>query len=85
MVIYFNLFSADSEVNLVPTDKAFRHGDIENILETLVKSTGVATGGGILGIAQSVISSVSGGAKFTKGDIKKVYFVSARFGSGASD
>ncbi|RDB28776.1 hypothetical protein Hypma_015984 [Hypsizygus marmoreus] len=56
-------------------DKAFRHGDIESILETLVKSVGgAAAGGGILGFAQSVITKASGGAKFSKSDIKKVYF-----------
>jgi hypothetical protein len=59
-----------------PTDKAFRHGDIENVLESLVKSAGGAAGSGLLGIAQSVISNVAGGAKFTKSDVKKVYFVS---------
>ncbi|KAG6911350.1 hypothetical protein DXG01_001021 [Tephrocybe rancida] len=58
-------------------DKAFRHGDIESILENLVKSAGgAAAGGGLLGFAQSVIQSASGGAKFSKSDIKKVYFVS---------
>ncbi|KAF5384951.1 hypothetical protein D9615_001149 [Tricholomella constricta] len=56
-------------------DKAFRHGDIESILETLVKNAGgVATGGGILQFAHSMIQQASGGAKFTKSDIKKVYF-----------
>ncbi|KIM47583.1 hypothetical protein M413DRAFT_203701 [Hebeloma cylindrosporum] len=59
-------------------DKAFRHGDIESILETLVKSAGgAAIGGsahGILGFASSVIKHVSGGSKFSKSDIKKVYF-----------
>jgi hypothetical protein len=61
-------------------DKAFRHGDIENILETLVKNAGrAASGGGLLGFAQNVIQSASGGVKFTKGDIKKVYFVSLDF------
>lgn len=61
-------------------DKAFRHGDIENILATLAKTTGkVAGGGGLLGFASSVLSSGSGGSKFDKGDIKKVYFVSLSF------
>ncbi|KAK0233569.1 Het-C-domain-containing protein [Armillaria fumosa] len=56
-------------------DKAFRHGDIENILETVVKSAGrVAAGGGILGFAKKVMDNASGGSKFNKGDIKKVYF-----------
>ncbi|KAK0246194.1 Het-C-domain-containing protein [Armillaria nabsnona] len=56
-------------------DKAFRHGDIENILETVVKSAGrAAAGGGILGFAKKVMDNASGGSKFNKGDIKKVYF-----------
>ncbi|KAJ7805214.1 Het-C-domain-containing protein, partial [Mycena olivaceomarginata] len=44
-------------------DKAFRHGDIENILSTLAKSAGHAAA-----------TSGPGGPKFTSGDIKKVYF-----------
>ncbi|KAG7452166.1 Het-C-domain-containing protein [Guyanagaster necrorhizus] len=56
-------------------NKAFRHGDIENILETVVKSAGrAAAGGGILGFARKVMDNASGGSKFNKGDIKKVYF-----------
>ncbi|KAF8167442.1 heterokaryon incompatibility protein Het-C-domain-containing protein [Crassisporium funariophilum] len=57
-------------------DKAFRHGDIENILETLVKNAGGAAIGGtsLLGFASSVIKHVAGGSKFSKSDIKKVYF-----------
>ncbi|KAL0951712.1 hypothetical protein HGRIS_008387 [Hohenbuehelia grisea] len=55
-------------------DKAFRHGDIENILEGLVKSASHTGGGGLLGFAQSVLSQAAGGAKFNKSDIKKVYF-----------
>lgn len=63
-------------------DKAFRHGDIENILETLVKSAGgtamASHGSGLLGkLASTVISRATGGSKFTKSDIKKVYFVSS--------
>ncbi|PFH52311.1 hypothetical protein AMATHDRAFT_46432 [Amanita thiersii Skay4041] len=58
-------------------DKAFRHGDIENILSTVVKSVGGgAMGGGLLGFAQSVISSATGGATFSRSDVKRVYFVS---------
>lgn len=57
-------------------DKAFRHGDIENILESLVKYAGRASSGaGLLGFASSVIKQASGGSKFSKNDIKKVYFV----------
>lgn len=52
-------------------DKAFRHGDIESILETLIKSAGGAASGSFLRIAHSMISN---GAKFNKSDVKKVYF-----------
>ncbi|KAF9029991.1 Het-C-domain-containing protein [Hymenopellis radicata] len=46
-------------------DKAFRHGDIENILENLVKYAGHASaGGGLLGFASQVINKAS----------EKVYF-----------
>ncbi|ETW86830.1 hypothetical protein HETIRDRAFT_121390 [Heterobasidion irregulare TC 32-1] len=56
-------------------DKAFRHGDIENILTELLKSTGsTAAGGGLLEFAQTILSAGSGGSKFNKGDVKKVYF-----------
>ncbi|EKM84003.1 hypothetical protein AGABI1DRAFT_110607 [Agaricus bisporus var. burnettii JB137-S8] len=56
-------------------DKAFRHGDIEAILETLVKNVGSsAAGGGLLSFATSVLESATGGAKFNKMDIKRVYF-----------
>jgi Heterokaryon incompatibility protein Het-C len=63
--------------NIAPPDKAFRHGDIENILENLVKTVGGSShaGGGLLGFAKSVIHSSSGGVKFSKSDVKKVYFV----------
>ncbi|RPD82107.1 heterokaryon incompatibility Het-C [Lentinus tigrinus ALCF2SS1-7] len=58
--------------------KAFRHGDIENILSELAKSVGHAGGGGgLLGLAQSVLSAAAsggGGATFTKEDVKRVYF-----------
>ncbi|KAJ3810678.1 Het-C-domain-containing protein [Lentinula aff. lateritia] len=56
-------------------DKAFRHGDIENILEQVLKNTALAAGGtGLLGFAKQAFQNVSGGSKFDKGDIKKVYF-----------
>ena len=69
-------------------DKAFRHGDIENILETLAKTVGgggggagamaaALTGGGLLGFAKTVLKQASGGSNFSKSDVKKVYFVSA--------
>ncbi|KAH9858257.1 heterokaryon incompatibility protein Het-C-domain-containing protein [Lenzites betulinus] len=57
--------------------KAFRHGDIEDILTELAKSVGHAGGGGgLLGIAQSVLGAATGssGSKFTKEDVKRVYF-----------
>ena len=48
-------------------------------METIVKSSGAAIGGSsLLGFASSVIKHASGGSKkFTKSDIKKVYFVSS--------
>ncbi|KAI9444928.1 Het-C-domain-containing protein [Lactarius indigo] len=53
-------------------DKAFRHGDIENILTEIAKTAGgVVTGGGILQFAQSVVAAGSGGSKFSKSDVKK--------------
>lgn len=58
------------------TGKAFRHGDIEGILEDLVKVAGHAGGGGLMGFAQSILQSAAGGKKFSRSDIKKVYFVS---------
>lgn len=59
-------------------DKAFRHGDIENILENLAKTAAAASigGSGLLNIAVSVVKNMGGPAKFDKSDIKKVYFVS---------
>jgi len=63
-----------------PTDKAFRHGDIENILETLSKSVKghhLALGGGsLLGMAGQLLKHAAGSSKFSKSDVKKVYFVS---------
>ncbi|KAJ3830304.1 Het-C-domain-containing protein [Lentinula raphanica] len=56
-------------------DKAFRHGDIENILEQVLKNAArAAGGGGLLGFARQALKTASGGSKFDKGDIKKVYF-----------
>ncbi|KAH9004156.1 Het-C-domain-containing protein [Lactarius hatsudake] len=53
-------------------DKAFRHGDIENILTEIAKTAGgVVTGGGILQFAHSVVAAGSGGSKFSKNDVKK--------------
>lgn len=59
-------------------DKAFRHGDIENILTNLVKAVGHSGGSSSLfGFAKSILNQASGGAKFSKSDVKKVYFVSS--------
>ncbi|KAL0580689.1 hypothetical protein V5O48_001330 [Marasmius crinis-equi] len=56
-------------------DKAYRHGDIENVLAELVKSAGgAAAGGGLLGFAKKVLDKSSGGSKFDRSDIKRVYF-----------
>jgi len=59
-------------------EKAFRHGDIENILSDVVKAAAHAhsSGGGLLGFAKKIASEVSGGKKFSKKDIKRIYFVS---------
>ncbi|KZW01792.1 heterokaryon incompatibility Het-C [Exidia glandulosa HHB12029] len=55
-------------------DKAFRHGDIENVLVEIAKFAGHAAGNsGLFSFARSVMGS-SGGKKFSKEDVKKVYF-----------
>ncbi|KAI5829276.1 Het-C-domain-containing protein [Schizophyllum commune Tattone D] len=57
--------------------KAFRHGDIENVLSELVKAVGHSSGGhggGILGFAKKVLKEASGGQKFSGTDVKRVYF-----------
>lgn len=61
-------------------DKAFRHGDIESILENLVKHVGgpAIGGGSLLGFASSVLKAATGGSKFNKTDVKRVYFVCPR-------
>ena len=41
-----------------------------------MKAVGHSQGGGILGFAQNVLSAATGGAKFSKEDVKRVYFVS---------
>ncbi|KAF5374984.1 hypothetical protein D9758_000521 [Tetrapyrgos nigripes] len=56
-------------------DKAFRHGDIENILSECLKSAGgAAVSGGLLGFAKKMVDNAKGGSKFSKSDVKKVYF-----------
>ncbi|TFK56504.1 Het-C-domain-containing protein [Heliocybe sulcata] len=58
-------------------DKAFRHGDIENILTELAKTTSAgAASEGLLSLAQNLLSTAGGGSKFSKNDVKKVYFSS---------
>jgi hypothetical protein len=53
-----------------------RHGDIENIIETLAKGVVHAGGGGgLLAFATQVVKRATGGSNFNKSDIKKVYFV----------
>jgi hypothetical protein len=56
------------------TDKAYRHGDIENTLTELVKAAAHSHGGGLFGFAKQIVSAAGGGAKFSKDDVKKVYF-----------
>ncbi|KAF8665446.1 hypothetical protein AX16_000464 [Volvariella volvacea WC 439] len=55
-------------------DKAYRHGDIEGVLGDLVKWTGRSGGGGLFGFASSIVAAATGGSKFSRSDIKKVYF-----------
>ena len=62
--------------------KAFRHGDIENILSEIAKTVGHvgSGGGGLLGMASAVLQAAASGgegAKFTGEDVKRVYFVSS--------
>ena len=74
---YRELEPFSDERILFDAGKAFRHGDIEDILSELAKTAGHAVGGGgLIGFAQSVLSAASGGAKFSKEDVKRVYFVS---------
>jgi hypothetical protein len=57
--------------------RAFRHGDIENILENVAKVVGMAGSGGLLSMAKSLVEgSVGGGKTFSRSDVKHVYFVS---------
>ncbi|KAJ3526869.1 hypothetical protein NM688_g8205 [Phlebia brevispora] len=56
-------------------DKAFRHGDIENVLSELAKTAGhAAASGGLFSFAQSVLGAATGGSKFSSQDVKRVYF-----------
>ncbi|KDQ14443.1 hypothetical protein BOTBODRAFT_110023 [Botryobasidium botryosum FD-172 SS1] len=58
-------------------DKAFRrvpHGDIENILMELNKSIVASASGGAMGLFLGVTNAFGGGPKFSKMDVKRVYF-----------
>ncbi|EKM61451.1 uncharacterized protein PHACADRAFT_248072 [Phanerochaete carnosa HHB-10118-sp] len=57
-------------------DKAFRHGDIENVLAELAKTAagGAVAGASLFGFTQSIFNAATGGSKFSKEDVKKVYF-----------
>ena len=49
------------------------------LVELAKMAGGTAMGGGLLGFAKKVIDSSSGGSKFSKQDVKRVYFVSSLF------
>lgn len=51
--------------------KSFRHGDIENILEKLVKNSASGGGGGMFGF----LGGSGGGKTFSAADVKRIYFV----------
>ncbi|GJJ09955.1 hypothetical protein Clacol_004179 [Clathrus columnatus] len=57
-------------------DKAFRHGDVEEILTTLVKNTHLGGSAGLWGILIAILSlgRITGGAKFNHMDAKRIYF-----------
>jgi len=55
--------------------RAFRHGDIENVLQNVAKVVGMAGSGGLLSLAKSFVEgSVGGGKTFSSSDVKHVYF-----------
>ncbi|CCA68738.1 related to Het-c heterokaryon incompatibility protein [Serendipita indica DSM 11827] len=56
--------------------KAFRHLDIESILENIVRWRGSrgSGAGGLLGAAVGLLASGGGEKKFTKADVNRVYF-----------
>ena len=64
---------------IIHPGKAFRHGDIEGVIAELAKAVGHGGGGGgLLEFAQSVLSAAAsggGGPKFSKEDVKRIYFV----------
>ncbi|KDQ14431.1 hypothetical protein BOTBODRAFT_132240 [Botryobasidium botryosum FD-172 SS1] len=51
-----------------------KHGDIESVLAELNKSLGGNFSGGVAGFLSGVAGAVRGGSKFSKMDIKRVYF-----------
>ncbi|KAF8514344.1 heterokaryon incompatibility protein Het-C-domain-containing protein [Hysterangium stoloniferum] len=57
-------------------DKAFRHGDIEEVLTTLVKNVHLGGSEGALGILMAVVTlGMAGGErKFSKMDASRIYF-----------
>lgn len=72
-------FRSRLTTDIYTLDKAFRHGDIESILQNVAKVAGAAGGGGgLLKFASSVLSG-GGGKKFSKPDIKHVYFVGGKY------
>lgn len=52
-----------------------RHGDIENVLTELNKSIVSQPSGGAMGLFLGVANAFGSGPKFTKMDVKRVYFV----------
>lgn len=66
-----------SHINL--PDKAYRHGDIENVLSEVAKTSVSplgSSGGSVFGLAQVLLSAERGSSNFTSDDVKRVYFVS---------
>ncbi|KAJ7597340.1 Het-C-domain-containing protein [Mycena floridula] len=57
-------------------DKAYRHGDIENILGEVPNGRRASGGAsdGLLGFAKGLLEKAANGGKFSDADIKKVYF-----------
>lgn len=72
----FGTSSAYTDRYVYSSGKAFRHGDIEDILSELAKTAGhAAASGGLMELAQSVFSAATGGSKFSSSDVQRVYFV----------
>ena len=62
------------------TDKAFRHGDIEEILPTLLKNVHLGGSEGLWGILKAILTfGMAGGlngVRFGRTDVDRIYFVS---------